>query len=55
MSNHIEDFRYKMYQECNQHKSCYFCKYKYIDREKIERCFMRELVDYVSYQEERHG
>ena len=58
-TNHIEDFRYKMRQECiKQNKPCKFCKYYYVVEtfcDRFKGCFLNDLQNYISYQESKHG
>lgn len=58
--NHIEEFRYKMQRECEkQDKPCEFCRYYYKTKDVIggshRGCFLNDLLDYISYQESKHG
>lgn len=56
--NRIEDFRYKMKQDCEQQSNCEYCKWYYVEKDgqrRYRRCFNKNLVDYMTYQEERHG
>lgn len=58
MTNHIEDFRYKMERECQQQECCGLCPYHYKqpfhiignDAILIDRCFKDDLINYISYQ-----
>ncbi len=58
-SNHIEDFRYKMEQECNNQSYCLYCPYHYIyskyNQLFYDGCFKDDLEHYISYQESKHS
>lgn len=60
MTNHIEDFTYRMGRECKERDGCCLgCKYYYrywdMKAKMKEGCFKDDLVRYISYQESLHG